>query len=261
MLSLGLIQPIQASENMERMSSPEINIQHVSETTTIISSSISSMSITIETLENVTIVRGTFDGKEVATYEITNELRPVNNTAFTDTSKNDVIFEKVALINGTELNLPARNTTNIPTPPIPTELLDTPQATRGGFTWDGVTFVEKNSTIAYAHPDRAAYNINSKTLWDHDGSQLTHKQIGSNYVGLFNDVAGGTAELAALSIEEALATAGIAITAEVSLVLIATVAVFLVALSILGYTILDEAGSIWYWIDRGYPTWLVDNNW
>jgi hypothetical protein len=223
------------------------------------------MTMTVETLENITRITTALDDVELITYELTTDLRPVANATFTDTSKNDVTFEKVVLINGTELELPTRNTTITPTSSLPIELPYPPQNTRGDdddddYIWDGVTFVQKSLSIKYTHPNRTFYNFSPWNNWHHEGNQLVHYHFSDAMSsGLFLSGLGEVAGAVGGALEVGITALGFAITPEIAIAIAGAVIVIAGVMVIFGFTLLDEAGCIWFWYNSGFHSWLADN--
>lgn len=259
LLSTGLIQPIATVQAKEAVKS-SIDVQQVSETTTIIS--LGNLSITIEKLENGSRLSTVLENGTILTNEITTELRPLSNITHRSTSKESESVEKAVFINGDEINLPTGN----PEIAQPFEFEDNPPNTRGNFWWDGVIFNETSNTIKYPHPDRACYNIAKWDFCSLEGTQLMHSQFSDL---LASDLAPLGYEAIGVAIGESIVEemairgllAGLSSTEVGIILLIIGTAIAAILTVGFGYIIKDEEGCIWWWLNKDFPDWLLTNLW
>lgn len=123
------------------------------------------------------------------------------------------------------------------------------------YWWDGIRFI-KNYPAAYPHPDRDYYHILTKSQWAYYGYRLLHYQIGADYVGT----------LATIGPVAVGAVIGAIIGSMVAAWIGAIVGTIVGALLVLAFNVvfIDEAGTIWWWINRSLfsalrniPWWIV----
>ncbi len=124
------------------------------------------------------------------------------------------------------------------------------------YWWDGVRLIRGYPAV-YPHPDRGFYHVLAKADWRYWGSQLLHFQFGSDKVG----------SLVSLGP----AGAGIAIGAVVGWLVGGPIGSAVGALTgaiiggLLSYyyrvVFVDEAGTIWWWINKSLFTAIKNIPW
>ncbi len=124
------------------------------------------------------------------------------------------------------------------------------------YWWDGVRFI-RGYPAAYPHPDRDYHHIFSKSDWRYWGIQLLHSQFGSDNIG-------SLVNLGPVGV-------GIAIGAVVGWVTggpfgsAAGALVGAIVAGLLSYyyhvVLVDEAGAIWWWINRSLFTAIKNIPW
>ena len=219
--------------------------------------------MTVEELDDCFRLSATSDDAGTTTYEVKNELRPINNATFANTSKNNTtLFEQITIINGTEYKLPA-------VMPAPTQSTDpsTPlhipqQTTRGDYMWDGIEFEAASYQVKYPRPDRDAHQVPTWKTMYLTGSNLYHIQFGTDDVSGLLTGTWGPIICVALG---ALIGLVIATYFRISNAYAAFASAALGALfgGILQWQIttncIDKEGCIWVWIGQDFIDWLESN--
>ena len=135
-----------------------------------------------------------------------------------------------------------------------------PDFHRGGtkYWWDGVRFMKGFPTV-YPHPDRSFYHLLPKSDWRYWGVKLMHYQLGTDHVGALTSA--GPYAVGAVIGGVIGFTVGGAVGAAIGA--IAGVLVGAILAYYFSVTFVDEAGAIWWWINkslfnalRSIPWWL-----
>jgi hypothetical protein len=121
------------------------------------------------------------------------------------------------------------------------------------YWWDSVCF-DKGYPTRYPHPDRTAYSILATNNWAANGNQLTHAQVGSNTVTLYNTITDGIAALLIGGLIGALvggvAGGGVgAMVGSAAGLLIGALLYYFTSV-----TFIDESSTIWGWVNKGFIT-------